>query len=143
MSSLAFSLSQGIISSPYALGKSFYTAYQYLSPLLMPKVSFGESLEEIELNGRSLYPEPIEQPPEEKVIVAQVSSPWKPHVRFPTLPEIGGRAATALVYHVPLYTLKCFYNAPLPTLVALFYVLPPEVFSLLAPKLFYYLPRLL
>lgn len=55
--------------------------------------------------------------------------PFLPTVslKFPSASEIGCRVLTSVAVDVPMYTIKCLYNSPVPTAIALYMVLPTEV----------------
>lgn len=64
-------------------------------------------------------------------------------LQFPTMTDILCRTGVLVVYDIPLYTMKSFYSSPIFTLVALYGLLPTEIWMIVFPKLFYILPRLL
>jgi hypothetical protein len=64
-------------------------------------------------------------------------------LQLPTMTDIFCRTGILVVYDIPLYTMKSFYSSPIFTLVALYGLLPSEIWMIIFPKLFYILPRLL
>jgi hypothetical protein len=114
-----------------------------------PKVVYGP--EAIELNDGTLYgnevkgegpdPEPTDGS-ECTALVPYVPSAktsynlW-PHliVQMPSAAEIGTRALTTLVIDLPIYTAKSLYASPIPTLIALYAILPAPVWQVLFPRL--------
>lgn len=115
-------------SSILSFGRSFvaakvsdglYGASMYVYAWFRPNIIIRN---DIELN---------EIPPREQGIVNKelslVSSLPTVSLKFPSASEIGCRVLTSVAVDVPMYTIKCLYNSPVPTAIALYMVLPTEV----------------
>jgi hypothetical protein len=140
--------------------------YGYVIPWFAPTISFGDperperkrEPKEIELIGtpiggaqteRDVHPakedspestEPESTEPESTGIVSYI-----PHVsvHMPSSSEIATRAVTTLIIDLPIFTVKQLYSSPIPTIIALYAMLPTEVWKVLGPRLLRMLPRLL
>jgi len=121
-------------------------------------------LADIELNGNHLYkkgtgelesatpiitsectalvpyvpPDPIKDN-----IPSTVPNFW-PHlvIQMPSAGEISTRALNSLIVDLPIYTCKSLYNSPVPTMIALYTILPSPIWNVLFPKLLRYLSLL-
>ena len=138
MTDYAYFFSQGIVSSPYLALKTTMT---YIIPWFSPTI-YWESPASIELSGGQVGKDldsdtDILKP--EKVC----SSKPRLSIHLPTPGEIGARALTTLVIDLPLYTLHHLHAAPIPTIIALYAVLPATVWAAILPRLFRLLPTLL
>jgi hypothetical protein len=144
-------LGQGIIAYPYTVIK---LVGGYMIPWLSPKLTLehaDQPSKEIELIGRPLFPDKnddlvqsiISDDPEKSTHTAII--PYHPRlsIHTPTLGEISSRALTTVIIDIPFYTVKSMYTSPIPTIIALYAVLPAPVWQAMVPNILYYLPRLL
>ena len=65
------------------------------------------------------------------------------NIALPNMYDISTRVLFMAAYEIPNYTFKSFNNSPIFTLIALYHILPNNVWVKLVPKVFYYLPRLI
>ncbi len=131
----------GVVASPYT---ALTAVCNYVAPWFAPSLTFTADKnppadKEIELIGRSLD-NTAEEPKKCTSLI-----PYHPHlsINVPTLGEIGARALTATIIDLPVYTVKSLYASPVPTMIALYAVLPYPVWQIVGPRLLYLLPKLL
>jgi hypothetical protein len=75
----------------------------------------------------------------DKKVVQPVRTMPRLMITLPSTREIGIRVLNTLVIDLPWYTIKSMVAAPMPTLLALFAILPPSIWKILAPQIFKYL----
>lgn len=148
MYQLAIYAGQGLLSSPYVV---FKTVSGYVIPWVMPSIRVSldpikkepeKKEKEIELIGKSLFPESSD--PEKEPAVKEPSTaliPYQPHIalHIPTLAEIGSRALTSIIIDLPIFVIKNLYKSPVPTMIALYAILPAPVWQMIFPRLLSYL----
>ena len=132
----------------------------------MPKVSISSTVDplaDIELNGNHLYKKGTGEsesaalvpiitsectdlvpyvPPDP--IKSNIAPNFWPHlvIQMPSAGEISTRALNNLIIDLPIYTCKSLYNSPVPTMIALYTILPSPIWNVLFPKLLRYLSLL-
>jgi hypothetical protein len=125
-------LTHGLLNSPYIIGK---IVYKYGFSWFAPTVSIVKS-QEIEL-----------QTPEDKRLSKNKCTALIPYIpiqiTMPTAYDVSVKIISTTVVEIPLYIIKSLYNSPIPTAVALYAVLPADVWMIVGPRILYYLPRLL
>ena len=130
-------LSYGLLHSPALLGRLFYN---YGWSWFAPTVSFVKtSPTEIELQTPG-----DKRTGDTKEDLSTALIPYVPiKIQMPTAYDVSAKIITTVVVEVPLFVIKNLYNSPLPTAVALYAVLPTEVWMVVGPRVLYYLPKLL
>lgn len=137
----AYYFSQGVTSSPLFALKNICT---YIVPLFHPSIYWKNSShqEMIELdvteNGKLIKVTNIDT---ENALLANYFPLIKIHI--PTVSEIGTQAISTLIIDVPIYTMRYLYSAPIPTVIALYAILPAKVWIMILPRLFRLLPALI
>ncbi len=171
--SYIYNFGYGILSTNYTLAKGLYTIAQYSMTWFSPVVIFPSKEIELgsfprnplikndnnkDINPEDKYALVVYDPKIAKInalkysediskalVIRKNSISYIPNiqVKMPSVSDISSRILMSMIIDLPLYTLKCFSIAPIPTIIALYAILPPEIWYTIAPKLFYYLPRLL
>jgi len=123
--------SQGLMASPYIIVKF---GSSYITPWIYPTITWDKST-----------PEMIELDDQKNIVRKPIPESIIPHIGIhkPTIEEVSIKAASILIIDVPLYTLRQLHASPIMTVIALWAILPPQVWTAILPRLFHLLPSLL
>jgi len=132
-------LGYGILSSPPLIGRFIYN---YGWSWMAPTISFKNNSNDIELQEPSRVK--INNDKEIKRSECKELVSYIPiNIEMPTPYDVIIKIITTTAVEVPLFVLKNLYNSPIPTTVALYALLPTEVWMVIGPRVLYYLPKLL
>jgi hypothetical protein len=123
------------MTSPHIIGRFMYN---YGWSWFAPTVSFKKNIPENEIELQASIDKRLQKEPCTDIV------PFIPiTIKMPTAYDVSAKIITTAVIEVPIFVFKNLYNSPIPTAVALYAVLPTEVWIVVGPRILYYLPKLL
>jgi hypothetical protein len=123
-------LGYGLLNSPHIIGRFMYN---YGWSWFTPTISFTKN-QEIELQSQE----------KKKQDDSTALIPYVPiTIKMPTAYDVSAKIITTVIVEVPVFVIKNLYNSPIPTAVALYTILPTEVWMIVGPRILYFLPKLL
>ena len=122
-------LGYGLLNSPHIIGRFMYN---YGWSWFAPTISFTKN-QEIELQS----------PEDKREIIKKHEESTSLSIKMPTAYDVSTKIITTVIVEVPVFVIKNLYNSPIPTAVALYALLPTEVWIVVGPRVLYFLPKLL